>query len=51
MGTSEIAIIISAIVALFGILTFAFARSSDHGKHEYWEGQTTNKPDGIIPIS
>lgn len=48
MGTSEIALIISAIVALFGILTFAFARSGDHGKREYWEGQTTNKLDGII---
>lgn len=43
MGTSEIALIISAIVALFGILTFAFARSGDHGKREYWEGQTTNQ--------
>lgn len=48
MGTTEIALLISTIVALFGILTFAFARSGDHGKREYWEGQTTNKLDGII---
>mgnify|MGYP003314704040 CR=1 FL=1 len=48
MGNAEIALLISAIVALFGILTFAFARSGDHGKREYWEGQTTNKLDGII---
>ena len=43
MGTGEITLVISAIVALFGILTFAFARSGDHGKREYLEGQTTNK--------
>lgn len=48
MGTGEIALMISAVVAVFGILTFAFARSGDHGKREYWEGQTTNKLDGII---
>lgn len=48
MGNGEIALLISAVVALFGILTFAFARSGDHGKREYWEGQTTNKLDGII---
>ena len=29
------------------VLTFIFARSNDHGKREYWEGQTTNKLDGI----
>lgn len=48
MGVSEIALIVSAIVMVFAILTFAFARTNDHGKREYWEGQTTNKLDGII---
>lgn len=45
IGTSEIALIISAIVVLFGILTFAFTRSSDKGNREYWEWKTTNKLD------
>ena len=48
MGVSEIALVVSAIVMVFAILTFAFARTNDHGKREYWEGQTTNKLDGII---
>lgn len=47
MGVSEIALVVSAIVMIFAILTFAFARTNDHGKREYWEGQTTNKLDGI----
>lgn len=47
MGTSEIALAISAIVMLFAILTFIFARSNDHGKREYWEGQTTNQLSAI----
>lgn len=47
MGTSEIALLISATVGLFAILTFAFARSGDQGKREYWEGQTTNQLSAI----
>lgn len=48
MGTGEIALVISACMLICSVLTFIFARSSDHGKREYWEGQTTNKLDGII---
>lgn len=48
MEVSEIALIVSAIMMVFAILTFAFTRSKDSGKREYWEGQTTNKLDGII---
>lgn len=47
MGTGEIALIISACMLICSVLTFIFARSNDHGKREYWEGQTTNKLDGI----
>lgn len=47
METTEIALAISAIVMIFAILTFIFARSNDHGKREYWEGQTTNQLSAI----
>lgn len=47
MGTTEIALVISAIVMVFAVLTFIFARSNDHGKREYWEGQTTNQLSAI----
>lgn len=47
MSTTEMALLISAVVAIFAILTFAFARSGDQGKREYWEGQTTNQLAGI----
>lgn len=47
MGTTEIAAVVSAIMLIFAILTFAFSRSNDHGKREYWEGQTTNQLSAI----
>ena len=47
MAVAEIALIVSCVMMVFAILTFAFARSNDHGKREYWEGQTTNKLDAI----
>lgn len=47
METAQMALLVSGVMAVFAILTFAFARSNDHGKREYWEGQTTNQLAGI----
>lgn len=47
MTTVEVSMIISCVMMVIAVLTFAFSRSTDHGKREYWQGQTTNMLSGI----
>ena len=47
MITSEIGLLISAVVMICSLLTFAFSRTNDNGERKYWQGQTTNQLEQI----
>lgn len=47
MNVQILALMVSCVVGIFGVLTFAFSRQGENGKREYWEGQTTNQLSAI----